>query len=171
MKPIYWIAMGLVVLSLAAYVGWDYLAGGETSPEKLAEQAISASDAKVRLDAASHLMGMKKKQDALPHLMRVVKESNDPDVLVAAIHGLGRFSDRENLPVFFDFLNHESTTVREAAFGYVLNLYGSRLPNKIDYDPEDSAQVRKRAVARLRKVYDAEQALPRAAADSKTDNQ
>jgi len=156
MKPILWIVLGLLVL-IGGYFAWDYLGARPPSASKLSEQALAPGDTedqkKARLQAVSALTMLKDQKSAVPELQRVVKESKDTDVLVAAIHGLMGMNDPASVPLVIAKLDNSEQQVREAAFKSVKKYYGNDFPKDIQYNVNDTADNHAKVISKLQDFH------------------
>src|SRR5437764_11347463 len=116
MKPLYWVILGVIVLIPAVYVGVDIFGPKPLSADKLAEQALSASKKEDRLQGVSGLTMVKNKTVAMPLLLRVAKDSTDPEVKAAALYGLMTYSEDECMPTYLAALGDADQKVRKAAY-------------------------------------------------------
>jgi len=124
----------------------------EPSAEALATRALTASDPETRKQAMV-LLTMRKPQSSLVPLRRVLAESQDPEVLYAAISSLGPMLDAESRPLLLDDMNHSSEVVRWGAYLAVLRFYGgSKLPDGLDYDWNDPPETRQKVIDRLKQL-------------------
>jgi len=156
MKP----TQGIIIISgcvlILVGLGLWYLLDRPPTPAALAAKALSGRDLQVRQRAVLQLSAIKG-SEILPHLRRLVRESQDPEVVSTAIRSLTFWNDQESLPLYFEALNHSAGPVREAAFDAIVKYYGgSKLPENLDYDWNDPPETRQKVIDKLKEFQAAE---------------
>jgi hypothetical protein len=126
------------------------------SPDELAQLALKDGDpaeqekAAIRLEAlAGKLPKTGTRNEAQPHLARVLAESKNPGVRAAAMRGLAGIWDYECVPAMLDALDDESPQVRRAAAGALEAL----IQAEHTFDAGGNPEGRKAAAQRLRGMW------------------
>ena len=154
MKLRYGITLGVTVLALLGFLAWNrpYI----PDPARLAEKALSAGTPKDRVQAAVELSMLPKGQETIPHLRRVLAESQDAEVQVAIISALAGFRDPECAPLLFRAMaDNPDAAVRQSAYAGLLRVFGGVLPADPVYRAEDAPDQRLAVTTQLRGHYEA----------------
>jgi len=142
-------AVSLFVLLVIVYLTlWLRGSGSGPAPEVSAEQALTASKSSDRVKGAVKLVDAGKK--GLPQMRRVLKESQDDQVRVVIIEGLGTARDFESMPAILDALEDPAPEVRAKAIDVVGRLLGIA---GTGYDPNKSPQEQAKIIQGLRKEW------------------
>jgi len=109
---------------------------GQPSLDELERTAINSSAPAQRHAAAAKLSFQGRK--AIPHLQRVLAQSNDPEMNAVCIDSLGELYDYTSMEKFLDFLEDPNPSVRNRAAAAVARMTGL-------YTDFESAEPEKRA--------------------------
>lgn len=143
------IALGVLLAITVVYYGSGWLGGGLSSPDALVDVALSDSDLGARERAALDLIQVG--PAAVPHLRRILAESNEPKVQAAAIDGLSTLKDWEGVPALLDAMEHSnSALVRGRASAAVTRMLGADFQYRANGDRRQQAA----ALAVMRAEYD-----------------
>ena len=120
-KILFSIAGALLLVVLISY-GWRWMFSGppRQSPEELAQIALTGNTPQEREEAAVELAPLG--HSAVEHMVRVLSESQTPEVRATMIQGLSVERDFDSMPAFLDALDDESLLVRTRAAGAVQRL-------------------------------------------------
>ncbi len=130
------IAFGAIVL-LAIY-GLPYLL--QPSVERLTDRALNASSPSDQLDATRKLCQLG--EPALEGLRRIAVESNNEDVVAAALLGVTRLMDYQSMDQILTRLGDPSFVVRSAAAKAAAKLLGRDHHYPVRGMPEDQQRVK-----------------------------
>jgi len=111
----------------------------ERTPEELATAALAADTLGEREAAVAKLV--EAGPPAVPHLRRILAESDDPSVIALAIDGLGRHYDFDSMAAIIDAMEHESPVVRGQAGVVVARLLGRDRRFSADLPDEDRRRI------------------------------
>jgi len=140
---------GLILAGLGVW----YLVDQPPSSATLASTALTAKEPKERLHAAAELTLAKDRQ-RYAQLVRLLKESKDPEVLTVVLNGLVGQLDKDSLPLVFTALQNPDLSVRQAAYQDLLRHYGDSLPEGITYDPGAPSEARDVAAQSLKEFHE-----------------
>jgi len=123
------------------------------SADSLATTALTASNSAERVRAVAELGQMRSDKgfpESRPHLLRIVQESKDGEVVATAIGLLA--SMREGQPqLYIGALENENANVREKGWLAIQELYPNFVKVGAGYAPGGSPESRKAAIRNLRK--------------------
>lgn len=127
---------------------------GLDSPEKLAARALTAATVAERERAALDLA--RSGPAALPHLRRVLAESDTPPVRAAVIEGLGALRDWPSMPHLLGAVEDDDRLVRgraAVAAGRILGL-------EFFFQTDDPPEHRQAVVGEMKACYEAMRKSP-----------
>jgi len=154
-KPLLGATAVLLVVTIGVYV---YRARSDTdrldAPELLARRALTAPTVQEREKAALDLA--RSGPQALPHLRRVLAESDTPVVRAAVIEGLGGQRDWPSMPQLLDALEDDDLQVRGRAGVAVSRILGL----EFFFQADDPFEQRQPVVGEMRACYEAMQKSP-----------
>jgi hypothetical protein len=135
----------------AAVLAWVYWprSSHATTPEELAEQALSGNDQAVQSRAALQLTRFDRRE-AAPPLRQVLREARHAEVRAAAIQGLGEVADFESVPELLRLCNDPSPLVRGRAGAALCEILGADFPFEADLPAAQRAEV----IDAMRRMYD-----------------
>lgn len=142
-------AAGILLIVLLVVVGYGIF-GGERlpPPDELASQALDqTASEQQRVQAALTLT--RHGSAAQTEMRRLLKESQNSDVRAAAVDGLAKNGDWEDMPFMIDALNDPSPWVRNRASRAVWRQLGTNF----DFNPKDPPQRRAEAIEKIKKQY------------------
>ena len=111
--PLLATVFGVLLLVAIIFYGRRWISGGPSSPETLAERALSAASETEREEATIELSRLG--PQASPHLRKLLTESDSPQVRAVCIQSLGSAYDYESMPAILEALDDESQLVRGRA--------------------------------------------------------
>ena len=142
----------LIILLLfgAGALAWVYWPRSPraSTPEQLAEQALSGDNPVIQQQAAATLAHPQ--FAAVPQLRQVLKEARHPDVRAAAAQGLGDVQDFQSVPELLRLCDDPSPLVRGRAGAAVTNIIGM----DFFFKAEDPPKERAAAIESMRRAYD-----------------
>ena len=146
------LAVLLILCALGAGgVAWVYWprSSQATTPEELAEQALSGTDQVAQSQAVLQLRRFDRRE-AAPPLRQVLKEARHPEVRAAAVQGLGEVADFESVPELLRLCNDPSPLVRGRAGAALCEILGADFPFKAEATPAERAET----IDAMRRMYD-----------------
>jgi hypothetical protein len=142
------IVAGILALAVCGYYGWQFFSRPRVeSPEELAQAALSAGTAEERETAAVGLSQVGR--PAREHLLRVLAESQQPEVKVACIRGLAEQGAYRQMAVLLEALDDDSPLVRAQAGAAVEMM----LKGFYGFNANDPPEQRREAVKRMRRRW------------------
>ena len=144
------IVAGILALAVLGYYGWQFFSRPRIqSPEELAQAALSAGTAEEREQAAVGLSQVGRA--AREHLVRVLAESQQPEVKVACIRGLAEQWAYRQMAVLLEALDDDSPLVRAQAGAAVeMMLKGG---GYYGFKANDPPEQRREGVKRMRRRW------------------
>jgi hypothetical protein len=138
------IAGVLAFFAVAVYGWWLLPRDHPEAPEKLAQAAIESGTAGEREIAAVRLS--QQGRPAIAQLLKLLKSSNQAEVQVACIRGLGQAKCYNAIPILLRLMDDKSPMVRAQAGEATQTLL------RVDYGfrADASEQDRRKVIARLR---------------------
>jgi len=142
------IVAGILALAVCGYYGWRFLSRPRIeSPDELAQAALGAGTAEERETAAVGLSQLGR--PAREQLLRVLAESQQPEVKVACIRGLAEQGAYRNMAVLLSALEDDSPLVRAQAGAAVEMMF----KREYGFHANDPPEQRREAVKRLRQRW------------------
>jgi HEAT repeat protein len=141
-------AAALAVVTLGVYAWFYGWFGGNPSPARLEQRALTAPTEAERTAAASELAGMGR--PAREHLRRTYQQSDSPKVRSASVLGLGAQRDYDSIDLLFQAAQDESPEVRRHAGVAIQKMLGVDMGFRANDPPEKRAAILKG----MRKAYE-----------------
>lgn len=138
----------ILLLTGAGALAWVYWPRSHraSTPEQLAEQALSGENPIAQTRAAAQLST----QGAAPQLREVIARTRNPEVRATAAQALGDLEDFQSVPELLRLCDDPSPLVRGRAGAAVTNIIGMDFFFKADDPPKERAT----AIESMRRAYD-----------------